>query len=72
VFNMNELRKEIVLHIIEGARSFATVEEKGFRRMMSKTNPNFVSFSRSMTKRKLLYMYVGDRQVQGYAIESSK
>jgi len=51
---MNELQKEIVLYIVEGAHSFATVEEKGFRRMMSKVNLNFVPFSRSTTKRELL------------------
>lgn len=46
MFNMNEFRKEIVLYIIEGAHSFVTVEEKSFRQMMSKANPNFVPFSR--------------------------
>ena len=61
VFNMNELRKKIVLYIVEGAHSFAIVKEKGLRRMMSKANPDFVPFSRSTTKRELLSMYVGDR-----------
>jgi len=72
VFNMNELRKEIVLYIIEGAHSFATIEEKGFRRMMSKANPNFVPFSRSTAKRELLSMYVGDRdKVKDMLLKSS-
>ena len=61
MFTMNELRKDIVLYIVEGAHLFATVEENGFRRMMSKANPNFVSFSCSTAKRELLSMYVGDR-----------
>jgi len=30
VFNMNELRKEIVIYTVEGAHSFTTIEEKGF------------------------------------------
>ena len=72
VFNMNELRKEIVLYIIKGAYSFADVEEKGFRQMISRANPNFVPFSRSTAKRELLSMYVGDRHKgQGYAIKGS-
>jgi len=59
VFNTNEFRKEIMLYIVEEAHEFATVEEKGFRQMMSKVNPSFVSFSRSTAKRELLSIYVG-------------
>ena len=54
-------KKKLCFYIIEGAHSFAIVEEKGFRRMMSKANPNFVPVSRSTAKRELLSMYVGDR-----------
>jgi len=50
-----------VFYIVEGAQSFAAVEEKGFRRMMSKANLDFMPFSCSTAKRKLLSMYVRDR-----------
>ena len=58
---MNKLSEEIVLYIVEGAHSFATVEEQGFKQIMSKANPNFVSFNRSTAKRELLSIYVGER-----------
>jgi len=61
VFNMNEFRKEIALYIVEGAHSFAIVEEQGFRWMMSKANSNFVPFSHSTVKRELLSMYARER-----------
>jgi len=62
VFNINELWKEIMLYIVEGAHSFATIEGKGSRGLMSKANPDFVPFSHSMTKRQLLSIYVGDKR----------
>ena len=51
VFIMNKLRKEIVLYNVEEAHSFVTIDEKGFRQMVSKANPNFVPFSHSMAER---------------------
>ena len=59
VFNMNKLRNEIMLYIIEGAHLLATIEGKGFRRMTFKANLDFVLFSCSTTVRELSSMYMG-------------
>ena len=62
VFNMNELRKEIVFYVV-GVHLFATTKEKYFRQKMFKANLDFVPFCRSPAKRELLSMYVGDRDM---------
>ncbi|KMS98808.1 hypothetical protein BVRB_3g068830 [Beta vulgaris subsp. vulgaris] len=62
VFDMNELRKEILLYIVEGAHPFSTVEEKGFRRMMSKATPHFKTCSRATITRDLFSLYYCDRE----------
>ncbi|KAL2922908.1 Zinc finger BED domain-containing protein RICESLEEPER 2 [Bienertia sinuspersici] len=62
VFNMTDLRKEILLYIVEGAHPFSTVEEKAFRRMMSKATPLFKPFSRATITRDLFSMYYCDRE----------
>uniref|UniRef100_A0A803KYL0 Transposase n=1 Tax=Chenopodium quinoa TaxID=63459 RepID=A0A803KYL0_CHEQI len=61
VFDMNELRKEILNFIVEGGHSFTMVEEQGFRRMMKRATPKFKPFGRATTKRDLLKAYVLER-----------
>ena len=48
-----------MFYIVEGALSFVT--EQGLRRIMSKANLNFLLFSHSTAKYKLLSMYMGER-----------
>lgn len=59
---MNDLRRDILLYIIEGAHAFSTVEEKGFRRMMLRATPLFKPFSRTSITRDALSMYYSDRE----------
>lgn len=61
-FDMSQLRKAIVLFITEGGHSFSVVEQKGFKRMMSKATPHFVPFSRYTATRELMLLYVLDRE----------
>ncbi|XP_048493043.1 zinc finger BED domain-containing protein RICESLEEPER 2-like [Beta vulgaris subsp. vulgaris] len=61
VFNMGELRADIINFIVEGAHSFSIVEENGFKRMMDRANRNFVPFGRATAKRDLLSSYVVER-----------
>uniref|UniRef100_A0A803N0A9 BED-type domain-containing protein n=1 Tax=Chenopodium quinoa TaxID=63459 RepID=A0A803N0A9_CHEQI len=61
VFDMNELRKEILNFIVEGGHSFTIVEEQGFRRMMKRATPKFKPFGRATTNRDLLKAYVLER-----------
>lgn len=61
VFNMAELRADIINFIVEGAHSFSIVEENGFKRMMARANCNFVPFGRATVKRDLLSSYVVER-----------
>ena len=58
---MNVLRNEIINFIAEGGHPFLMIEEKGFKRMMSKANPNFIPFGRATAKRDLLSCYVLER-----------
>ncbi|KAL2933796.1 Zinc finger BED domain-containing protein RICESLEEPER 4 [Bienertia sinuspersici] len=55
VFNTNDLGKEILLYIIEGAHPFSTVEEKTFRRMRSKATLLFKPFSRATITQDLFF-----------------
>ena len=47
VFDMKERRVEILSCIVEGAHLFSTVEENGFKRRMTRANPQFESFCRT-------------------------
>ena len=47
VFDMKERRVEILNCIVEGAHLFSTVEENGFKRRMTRANPQFESFCRT-------------------------
>ena len=62
VFDMNDLKKEILLFVVEGGHPFTTVEENGFRRMMRKVNPLFQPFSRTTLTRDLFSMYFEERE----------
>ncbi|KNA20152.1 hypothetical protein SOVF_055050 [Spinacia oleracea] len=61
VFDMNELRKDILSFIVDGAHSFTIVEEKGFKRMMARANPKYIPFGRATAKRDTLSLYVLER-----------
>uniref|UniRef100_A0A803L2T0 BED-type domain-containing protein n=1 Tax=Chenopodium quinoa TaxID=63459 RepID=A0A803L2T0_CHEQI len=61
VFDMNELRKEILNFIVEGGHSFTMVEEQGFRIMIKRATHKFIPFGRATTKRDLLKAYVLER-----------
>ncbi|KMT19294.1 hypothetical protein BVRB_1g013000 [Beta vulgaris subsp. vulgaris] len=62
IFDMKELRKEILLYVVEGSRPFSTVEDKAFRRMMFKATPHFKPFSRTTLTSDLFSMYYSDRE----------
>ena len=62
--------KKLCFYIV-GVHSFATVEEKGFKRMMSKVNMDFVPFGRS-TAKELLSTYVGGRdKIKGMLLKAA-
>ncbi|GAB4860814.1 hypothetical protein Ancab_040052 [Ancistrocladus abbreviatus] len=56
-----EVARYISLCIIEGAHPFSLVEERGFRRMMSKACPQFKPFSQSLVRKEVFLMYVKER-----------
>lgn len=60
-FDNDELRRCIALFVVEGSHSFSIVEERGFRRMISRANPQFNAFSRHTLRRELLTLYVSER-----------
>ncbi|PPS14871.1 hypothetical protein GOBAR_AA05699 [Gossypium barbadense] len=60
-FDADECRKAISTFLVCGKHSFRTVEEPGFRYMMSIASPNFKNISRYTTARDVLIYYAKER-----------
>jgi hypothetical protein len=61
-FDVQAARMAISMYIVSGAHPFTTVEEDGFRSMMSACCPQFKNVSRRTIKREIMALFLSQKK----------
>uniref|UniRef100_A0ACD5WR84 Uncharacterized protein n=1 Tax=Avena sativa TaxID=4498 RepID=A0ACD5WR84_AVESA len=61
-FDVQAARMAISIYLVSGSHPFTTVEEDGFRHMMTSCCPQFKVVSRRILKREIMAMYLSQRK----------